>query len=144
MTRAPGSIDNGLHKSEKNRETNKTVLRYALVLPIAAYNTHTQKENRGNLVAMLFSKISIGYFVTSLYREFLRCCPLVVSFTSLMTAVIRFENYANLSSRFSKCFSHIIYKHTKVCQTFAKFEMAFLCISSQLVTVIPCDKGFPQ
>ena len=96
MTIAPGSIDNELHKSEKNRERNKRVLRYALVLPIAGYNTHTQKKNRENLGAVPFAQISIDYFVASLCREFLCCCPVVASFISLITAVIRFKNYANL------------------------------------------------
>ena len=97
VTRAPGSIDNELHKSEKNRERNNVVLHFPLVLPIAGFNTRTQRQNRENLAAMPYTQISIDYFVTSLCREFLRCCSLVVGLISLITAVIKFENYANQS-----------------------------------------------
>ena len=132
MTRAPGSIDNELHKSEKNRKKNNAVLHFPSVLPIAGYHMRRQRQNRENLAAMPFSQISIDYFVTSLCWEFLRCCSLVVGVISLITAVIRSENYANQSletknsgfvlriipcifklsnwvSRFTKCFSHIIF-----------------------------------
>ena len=97
MTRAPDLTDNELHKSEKNREKNNAVLYFALVLPIASYHTRTQRQNRENLAAMTYFQISIDYFVTSLCREFLRCCSLVVGLTSLLTATIMYENYANQS-----------------------------------------------
>ena len=66
MTRAPGSIDNKLHESEKNRESNNAVLHFPLVLSIVGYHTRTQKQKRENLTAMPFSQFSIVYFVTSL------------------------------------------------------------------------------
>ena len=97
MTRAPGSIDNKLHELEKNRERNNAVLHFPLVLSIVGYHMRTQKQKSENLSAMTFSQISIDYFVTSLCGEFLRCCSSVVGLISLITAVIRCENYANQS-----------------------------------------------
>ena len=97
MTRTPGSIDNELHESKKNREKEQSVLQFPLVLLIAGYHTRTERQNKDDLVAMPFKNISIDNFVTSLCGEFLRCCSLVVGLTSLITATIMYENYANQS-----------------------------------------------
>ena len=97
MTRAPGWIDNELHKSEKNREKNNAVLHFPLALPIAGYHTLTQRQSRENLAAFPFSQISKDNFVTSLCGELLRCSLLAVGLISLITAVIRSENYENQS-----------------------------------------------
>ena len=115
------------------------MLHFPLVLPIAGYNTRTQKQNRKNLNRYTFLANSIDCFVTSLCREFLHCCQF---------AVIRYENYSNQSLEaksvgfvlgsfpvFSNYFigylelsnvPHIIFKYTKVCQAFVKFKMAVL------------------
>ena len=59
VRRAPSSIDNELHKSEKNRKRNNAMLHFPSVLPIVGYNTRIQKQNRVNLTTIPFSQISI-------------------------------------------------------------------------------------
>ena len=73
------------------------MLQFPLVLPIAGYHTRTQRQNKEDLATMPFKQISIDNFVTSLCGEFIRCCSLVVGLTSLITATIMYENYANQS-----------------------------------------------
>ena len=69
--------------------------RFALVLPIANYNTHAQR-NRENMAAVPFPQISIDCFVMSLDRNFLYYFPLVSGMTSLTTAVMGCKNCVSI------------------------------------------------
>ena len=56
MIGAPGSIDNELHESKKNRKKEQPVLQFPLVLLIAGCHTRAQRQNKEDLAAMPFNR----------------------------------------------------------------------------------------
>ena len=109
MTRAPGSIDNELHKSEKNLERNNAVLHFPLVLPIAG--DHTRRVHKGKTGERSRYVFHANFNGLSCHKSLLGVPTLLfIGLISLITAVIRFENYAiqSLEAKYSRFLLRII------------------------------------